>query len=300
MLREERNVAHEESVANNKAVATVNTTNGAVKPTGRKPHCARCKNHFKIAAVRGHKRFCPYRECVCTKCKLIAQRQVVMAKQVALRRAQALDELMGRTVVEEVDPEELKQAVENGTMPIAPDCVTKDEDLPTASVPSSPYSRPPSSSSSSSSPPTYTAPHPAASLDLFRSPPSSPLYLGSDAPPPLFSFPYAMHHGLHYDSSGATSHLREPSSSYYATAPPPPPASFSLPPFPRPIPTSGIHAIAGGGTSPYDSVTLAENSVPMGTAGSLLYSCDRRTQHHQFVHPGIQLASYGPAFVWRD
>ncbi|KAH7945167.1 hypothetical protein HPB49_007306 [Dermacentor silvarum] len=86
-------------------------------PSGRTPNCARCKNHNKMVLLRGHKRFCPYVDCVCDRCKLIAKRQVVMAKQVALRRAQALDEAMGRTVIEEVDPEELKLAAENGSMP---------------------------------------------------------------------------------------------------------------------------------------------------------------------------------------
>ncbi|CAN7983898.1 unnamed protein product [Ixodes hexagonus] len=90
---------------------------GGKAPSGRTPNCARCKNHNKTVLLRGHKRYCPYVECVCDKCKLIARRQVVMAKQVALRRAQALDEAMGRTVIEEIDPEELKQAAENGSMP---------------------------------------------------------------------------------------------------------------------------------------------------------------------------------------
>lgn len=86
-------------------------------PSGRTPNCARCKNHNKTVLLRGHKRYCPYVDCVCDRCRLIAKRQVVMAKQVALRRAQALDEAMGRTVIEEVDPEELKLAAESGSMP---------------------------------------------------------------------------------------------------------------------------------------------------------------------------------------
>ncbi|KAH6930133.1 hypothetical protein HPB50_010386 [Hyalomma asiaticum] len=98
------------------AVAAPTTTTNTT-PSGRTPNCARCKNHNKMVLLRGHKRFCPYVDCVCDRCKLIAKRQVVMAKQVALRRAQALDEAMGRTVIEEVDPEELKLAAENGSMP---------------------------------------------------------------------------------------------------------------------------------------------------------------------------------------
>ncbi|KAK8773005.1 hypothetical protein V5799_012463 [Amblyomma americanum] len=99
------------------AAATTPAAPAAKTPSGRTPNCARCKNHNKTVLLRGHKRYCPYVDCVCDRCTLIAKRQVVMAKQVALRRAQALDEAMGRTVIEEVDPEELKLAAESGSMP---------------------------------------------------------------------------------------------------------------------------------------------------------------------------------------
>nr|AHW85419.1 double-sex and mab-3-related transcription factor 2 [Mimachlamys nobilis] len=71
------------------------TKRGACLSPLRSPKCCRCRNHGIITVLKGHKRFCQWKNCTCENCLLLMKRQQNSKEQIALRRLWKQEEDMG-------------------------------------------------------------------------------------------------------------------------------------------------------------------------------------------------------------
>lgn len=92
------------SSSSSNATMTPRTGTSRTGTSRTSPTCARCSNHDLKIELKNHKRYCKYRYCNCDKCQLTMERQQVMAKQTAMRRAAAQDEKKVRSAHEQVEP----------------------------------------------------------------------------------------------------------------------------------------------------------------------------------------------------
>ncbi|KAK2501705.1 hypothetical protein MC885_010798 [Smutsia gigantea] len=58
----------------------------------RTPKCSRCRNHGFLVPVKGHAGKCRWKQCTCEKCRLITERQKIMAAQKALKEEASKEE----------------------------------------------------------------------------------------------------------------------------------------------------------------------------------------------------------------
>ncbi|CAL8145360.1 unnamed protein product [Orchesella dallaii] len=91
-----------DSSTNRDVVNPASTEKAAKKCSAksRQPNCALCQNHGSVVRTKGHKRFCPWRECSCSKCNFTKYRRHVVASQIAVRRAMIEDQEREREMTE--------------------------------------------------------------------------------------------------------------------------------------------------------------------------------------------------------
>ncbi|RWS30709.1 doublesex and mab-3 related transcription factor-like protein [Leptotrombidium deliense] len=53
---------------------------------GRTPYCATCRVHNVQSILRGHKRDCRFKNCVCDQCQNVQERRRVMSKDISSKR----------------------------------------------------------------------------------------------------------------------------------------------------------------------------------------------------------------------
>ncbi|XP_054163466.1 protein male abnormal 3-like [Oppia nitens] len=93
-IKDEKSDTNED---NNSNTTELNSYSGSLTPTTstcstsesvktRNPKCARCQNHGEEVLVKGHKRKCKHRECICERCILTVERQKLMAKTIRVKR----------------------------------------------------------------------------------------------------------------------------------------------------------------------------------------------------------------------